>query len=102
MTSCPTGGARSLRNALALLTWTLALTACASGTRGTRVPPPDIEPALLVRAPTQLPEAKSGAFEDLTANHRQVTKECHRVITQLNALIDVVDPQADDDPWYEF
>lgn len=101
--SCPrTGGRVSWPSVLLLLTLSLALTACASGTRGTRVPPAVIDPALRIKA-RPLPEAKSGRFQDLAENHRQVTMQCNRIATQLNALIDVVaTPDEPAPPWWKF
>lgn len=95
-----TGGGRSWPSVLALLTLSLALTACASGTRGTRVPPAGIDPALLAKA-RPLPQATSGRFQDLADNHRQVTKVCHQTATQLDALIDTV-TEPDPPPWWRF
>lgn len=99
--SCRTGGARSWLSVLAWLTLVSATTGCASGTRGTRVPPAAIDPALLVKA-GPLPEAMSGRFQDLAENHRQVTKQYHQTATQLNALIDVVNEPEPPPPWWQF
>lgn len=102
MTGCLTGGAHSSRSVLAWLTLTLALTACASGTRGTRVPPPQIDPALLIKAPEQLPPATGPQLRELIGNHRLVTKRYHETAAQLNALIETVTPQEPDPPWWQF
>lgn len=100
MTGCRTGGKRSSLSVLAWLTLSLALTGCVSGMRGTRVPPATIDPVLLVKA-GPLPQAKSGRFPDLAANHRDVTQVCHQQATQLNALIDTVTEPVPP-PWWKF
>lgn len=98
--SCRIGGARLSLSVLASLALSLGLTACASGTRGTRVPPAGIDPALLVKA-RRLPVATSGRFEDLADNHRRVTMVCHQNATQLNALIETV-TEPEPPPWWKF
>lgn len=67
------------------------LTGCAAGT----MPMPDLSvpvktqpPANLTAPPRQLPAAASGQMRDLEANHQAVTKEYHRLASQMCGLLD--------------
>lgn len=98
---CRTGGRVWSRSALISLPLISALTGCASGTVGTRDPPP-ISPALLVKAKTQLPPARSGKLPDLMANHKESAEQYQIVATRLNALIDeVTQPAAAPARWWQ-
>jgi hypothetical protein len=79
----------------------LVLTACASGTAGTKAHA-EIDAELLHKAPLSLPPAVSGRLPDLAENHRQCTRRYQQLATQCNALIDEITPPDARVRWWEF
>ena len=98
---CRIGGLASWLIVLTLSTSISALSGCASGTAGTR-DRTAFTPALLVKAPTTLPAAKSATLPDLMANHAQTAEQYHKVARRLNALIDeVTTPEEPAARWWQ-